>query len=154
MDNRENISQDEHGNGRVEVIDLLSSAKDLMLRRFDWMTEGSADAILRLCLKNSGLLMIPLENPLALIGYYRFWPRLLEAVEEQDFVTLGGENLTQGPILYVAAFICPARGYEILRDILRILNPYALSFHRLNKRTGQFRFNCLRYRGFRKEVHG
>lgn len=122
-----------------------------MVRKFPFLTEGSIEAILRLCMKNGGLVLPPVKDPDFLLAYYRYWPRLAEAVEKQDFGTLEREDLRGGTCLYIAAFITPACGYSIVREVVRTLNPFLVTCHRWNERTEDFRFACQRNRYFNKE---
>jgi hypothetical protein len=128
----------------------LDRLESFVAEKFPHLTEGTITAMLRLCLKNDGLIYPPVEKPDFLFAFYRYYPESRRAVEEQDFDELNRRDLTYGPLLYVSAFVAPIKGYEIFRECVDVLNPMALTFHRMDRRSGKWRFGFLQNRRFRK----
>ena len=121
-----------------------------MARHFPFLTAEDIDLILSICQRNNGLVVYPKDKPNMLLGYYRFFPELILAVEKQDFELLNRCDLTSGPLAYIAALILPyGDGYGEMRDILRVLNARAYAFHRFHKGEWRFHFfkNMLRSEG-------
>ena len=115
----------------------------LMHKHFPFLSEEDIDSILSLCRRNNGLVIYPEEKPNVLLGYFRFFPELILAVEQQDFELLNKCDLTHGPLAYIAALILPyGHGYGEMRHIAKVLNSRAYAFHRYKR--GQWRFHFFK----------
>lgn len=127
----------------------MIAVKNFIASTFPHLTEGTIDQILRLCIKNDGLIYPPVEKPDFLFAFYRYYPERIEAVKTQDYELLNLLDLRRGPMLYIAAFVAPIKAYEIMRNCVEILNPLGVTFHRQDKHTGEWRFGFVENFRFR-----
>jgi hypothetical protein len=124
-------------------MDTLENLKSFVTETFPHLTEGTIEEMIKLCLKNDGLIYPPVAKPDFLFAFYRYYPENQRAVAEQDYAVLDTVDLRRGPIVYIAAFVAPIKGYEIFRALIDVLNPLAITFHRKHKHTDEYRFGFL-----------
>ena len=121
----------------------------LMAFHFPFLKGEEISDILSICARSNGLTYFPLDKPEALVGYFRFYPELIEAVQQQDFDLLEECDLSYGPLVYLAALILPeGERYAEMREIARVLNAKAYCFHRF--RHGEWRFHFFKNSVFSK----
>lgn len=138
-------------------MNTIENLKSFVAETFPHLTEGTIAAMIDLCLKNDGLIYPPVQKPDFLFAFYRYYPSRIEAVKTQDYTLLNLLDLRRGPILYIAGFVAPVNGYKIMRDCVEILNPLAVTFHRQDKRSGEWRFGFVENFQFKPEegkAHG
>ena len=113
---------------------MLDACKELMASHFPFLNGDDIDMILLICAKNETLYCLPEDKPEYLFGYYRFYPPLAFAVQDQDFPTLMDCDLTTGPCVYIAALVAPRDGYGLTRRLLNAIDPQPWVFccHRRN----------------------
>ena len=110
---------------------------EMMVEHFPFLEPEEAEQTLTLCAKNDRLFYFPQDN---LLGYYQFYPELINVVREQDFDTLMKLDLTEGPLIYVAVLITPGNALKTISQIVRALNARAYAFHRHKGEEYEFHF--------------
>lgn len=113
-------------------------AHDLIAETFPFLKSDDINSLLQICEKNKTLFYFPEEREI--LGFYRFFPELIYAVAEQDYGVLMKCDLTEGPLVYVAALITQSRGLRMVSAIVRTLNARAYAFHRYKKDEWEFHF--------------
>ena len=116
---------------------MMDELIKLMLVHFPFMTADNAETALKICEKNDNLVYSP---PHSLLGYYRFYPELINVIRDQDFDTLTLCNLTEGPLVYVAVLITPGNAYKTMMQLASLLNARAYAFHRYREGEAEFHF--------------
>lgn len=144
-----------YGSSDDETLDILDKVKGLIHRTFEYADPCEIDLMVDICLLNNGLLWAPKEEPESVIGYFRYYPVLVDVVEQRQMNILSECDLRDGPILHIAALVTPGKGYGITRELIDALNPRAVSCHRYRKdRTFNFRFQLnRRYRDKHASQH-
>lgn len=135
----------------AQTITIFNGARALMAKSFPYLTEGTIEEILKVCAKNEGLLFPPVGEPDFLFAYWRFWPKLIELVKNGEWGDLERYDLRTGPILYIAAFVMPKPAYSCVRELIAVLNPFAVCCHRYDAEDGEFSFHFRRNMRFSKE---
>jgi len=131
---------------------MLDKLLEMMVRNFPFLDMEEADLILRLCEKNTGLLYCPADEPDSLLGYFRFFPELINVVRLREFDTLMRCDLTSGPLVCVAVLITPGNALRTITMIIRELNAKAYAFHRY--RQDDYEFHFVRNNHYRTEQTG
>jgi len=131
---------------------MLDKLTEMMLDQFPFLDRDEADLTLRLCEKNNRLFYFPKEEPVELLGYYQFFPELINAVRRQEFDVLMRCDLTAGPLVYVAALITPGNALRTITMIVRTLNARAYAYHRYKDEDYEFHF--VRNNHYRVEQTG
>jgi len=124
----------------------------MMLDHFPFLDSDEADLILRLCGKNHGLFYFPEDEPDSLLGYFQFFPELINVVRLREFDILMKCDLTTGPLVCVAALIMPGNALRTITMIVRELNARAYAFHRY--RQDDYEFHFVRNNHYRVEQTG
>jgi len=119
---------------------MHAQLKDMMAERFPFLSSADAEQVLRLCDKNNRLFYFPEGDPNFLLGYYQFFPELINVVRNQELDTLMKCDLTTGPLVYVAVLIMPGSALKMISAIVRILEARAYAFHRYKKDGFEFHF--------------
>jgi len=119
---------------------MHAKLKDMMAERFPFLSSADAEQVLKLCDKNNRLFYFPEDNPNFLLGYYQFFPELVNVVRNQELDTLMKCDLTTGPLVYVAVLIMPGNNLRMISSFERIINARAYAFHRYRKDRWEFHF--------------
>ena len=112
----------------------------MMAEHFPFLGGDEITSTLRLCEKNNRLFYFPEDQPNFLLGYYQFFPELINVVRNQEFDVLVKCDLTHGPLVYVAVLIMPGNALKMISAIVRILEARAYAFHRYKKDGYEFHF--------------
>lgn len=118
----------------------MDDLTDLMVKHFPFMDAEDAESVLEICAKNHQLFYFPDGKPYNLLGFYRFFPELINVVRDQDFEALIKCDLTEGPLVYVAVLITPGNAYKTMRRLVYLLQARAYAFHRYRNREWEFHF--------------
>lgn len=118
----------------------MNELMQMMADHFPFLNDEAAALTLRLCKQNHRLFHYPERQ--SLLGFYQFYPELINVVRNQDFEVLMQCNLTEGPLIYFAVLILPQTDYKMLYTIRRVLNARAYAFHRYT--NGEFEFHFVR----------
>jgi hypothetical protein len=122
--------------------DELYHAFKLARKHFADIPANVILAGLELCQKNAGLFV----SGNLLFAFLRYDPRqLLYTMQIFDIEELAKYDLSDGPVVHVCAFVAPRDGYRAFRNFIDALNPFAVSAHRLQKRTGERIFTMKRH---------
>jgi len=116
---------------------------EMMAEHFPFLDNGQARETLRLCEKNNRLFYAPANKPAFVLGYYQFFPELINVVRHQRFDILMECNLTDGPLVYVAVLITPGNAVRTISKIVRLLDARAYAFHRYID-GGEYEFHFVR----------
>ena len=111
-----------------------------MVGNFPFLDREEADLILRLCEKNNRLFYFPKDEPHSLLGYFQFFPELINVVRHREFDILMRCDLTAGPLVCVAVLITPGNALRTITMIIRNLNARAYAFHRYKQDDYEFHF--------------
>jgi hypothetical protein len=113
---------------------VMQDARDLCMKAIPTLSPAEIEAMLELCAKNEGLALWPnIEEPDTVFAFFRYWPALVDVVEAWNIGLLNQVSLRRGPILHVAALVTPWKGYRLTRELIRELNPMAVTCHRYKK---------------------
>lgn len=118
----------------------MDELTELMVKQFPFMDAEDAETVLELCEKNRRLFYFPDSKPFSLLGYFRFFPELINVVRDQDFEMLMRCDLTKGPLVYVAVLITPGNAYKTMMRLVHILHARAYAFHRYRDQEWEFHF--------------
>ena len=118
---------------------MLDRLTEMMTEHFPFLEREEAETTLRLCEQNERLFYLP-ARPEFLLGYFQFYPELINVVRHQDFDTLLRCDLTQGPLIYVAVLITPGNALRTITMIVRALDARAYAFHRHKGDEYEFHF--------------
>jgi len=124
----------------------------MMAENFPFLDMDEIDSTLRLCEKNYRLFYFPEDSPHSLLGYYQFFPELINVVRCQEFDVLMRCDLTDGPLVYVAALITPGNALKTITMIVRTLNARAYAFHR--HKGDEYVFHFVRNNHYHTEQTG
>jgi len=113
---------------------------EMMAERFPFLSAADAEQVLKLCEKNNRLFYFPEDKPNFLLGYYQFFPELINVVRNQELDVLMKCDLTHGPLVYVAVLIMPGNALKMISAIVRILEARAYAFHRYKEDGFEFHF--------------
>ena len=120
------------------------TAKELTAEKFPFLQSRDIDLFLDVCEQNKGLFYFPDEKEL--LAFYRFYPELIYAVKDQDFDVLKQCDLTEGPLVYVAALVTCGNGLKTVTSIVDRLRARAYAFHRYKQ--GEWIFHFVRNNRF------
>jgi len=112
----------------------------MMAENFPFLGMEEIDSTLQLCEQNNRLFYFPEDEPQQLLGYYQFFPELINVVRCQEFDILMRCDLTEGPLVYVAVLITPGNAFRTMTMLVRTLNARAYAFHRYKNDEYIFHF--------------